>query len=114
MSKLCSSILRPVADQCPREAFFFLATNTLIVFGQVAFDNGVTIIDAFPAVFAGPCECPSILTAIRAFSTPAKNYESERTIAFADAVKRLQKKSRSFYLASAMFEGRLRIDLILL
>lgn len=97
-----------------REAFFFLATNTLIVFGQVAFDNAVTLIDAFPATFPGNCESPSPLTAMRAFLMSTSKYEDERPMAFADAMKRLQKKSRSFYLASAMFEGRLRIDLILL
>ncbi|KAI9784503.1 MAG: hypothetical protein M1816_000823 [Peltula sp. TS41687] len=42
------------------------------------------------------------------------NYDERRTAGIAQAVSRLKNKSRSFYLASATFEGRLRIDLILL
>lgn len=38
----------------------------------------------------------------------------QRIGALREAVERLGRKSRSFYLASAVFEGRLRIDLIFL
>lgn len=54
------------------------------------------------------------MRAMRALTMSTNKWEDERPMAFADALRRLQKKSRSFYLASAMFEGRLRIDLILL
>ena len=45
--------------------------------------------------------------------SPAR-YQEERILGLQEALKRLRKKSRSFYLASGCFEGRLRIDLILL
>lgn len=37
-----------------------------------------------------------------------------RITGLSQALVRLRKKSRSFYLASGVFQGRLRIDLILL
>ena len=43
-----------------------------------------------------------------------RTYDGERLAGIQEAVRRLQKKSRSFYLASSVFSGRLRTDLILL
>lgn len=91
-----------------------MITNVLIVFGQIAFDHVVTVIDAHPAKYSGDVECPSLVTAFRTLFVSVQGYDHERITAMAEAVGRLQKKSRSFFLASGMFEGRLRIDLILL
>lgn len=103
-----------LSDIAFREAFFFFITNVLIVFGQIAFDNAVTIIDSLPEAFPEADDCPSPMAAMRALMLPRREYDNERIAAFDDAMRRLQEKSRSFYLASAMFEGRLRIDLVLL
>lgn len=96
------------------EAIFFLLTNTLIVFGLVAFDNAVAILDAFPFHFPSVPALPSPVLLVQALLLPAKAYDEERINGLKQAVRRLQQKSRSFYLASAVFPGRLRIDLIIL
>lgn len=51
---------------------------------------------------------------VKALLLPASTYDSDRIDAYRQSVARLQRKSRSFYLASSTFHGRLRIDLILL
>ena len=45
---------------------------------------------------------------------PTSNYDDDRLEGMQQALARLRAKSRSFYLASGVFQGRLRIDLILL
>ncbi|KAF2877044.1 Lycopene beta-cyclase [Massariosphaeria phaeospora] len=96
------------------EALFFLVTNTLIVFGQVAVDNGLSIIYTFPDLFPNPPVVPSARMLMRAHLTPASSYDQDRLIGLREAVARLRKKSRSFYLASATFQGQIRSDLLLL
>lgn len=96
------------------EALFFLVTNTLIVFGLVAFDNACAILHAFPDMFPNVPSLPSPLMLVKALINPASRYDEERINGLQDAVDRLRRKSRSFYLASAAFQGRLRIDLLLL
>ncbi|KAJ9641396.1 hypothetical protein H2199_005366 [Coniosporium tulheliwenetii] len=96
------------------EAVFFLLTNTLIIFGLVAFDNALAILDTFPDLFPELPAMPSPLLLVKALLTPASKYDEERIAGLTDAVARLRKKSRSFYLASGTFEGRLRIDMIIL
>ncbi|KAL9603233.1 MAG: hypothetical protein Q9219_001252 [cf. Caloplaca sp. 3 TL-2023] len=96
------------------EAFFFLITNTLIVFGLIAFDNALAIIDVFPTHFPNPSSLPSPAQLVTALLLSPSSYDSERLLGLGDALKRLRKKSRSFYLASGCFRGRLRMDLILL
>jgi 15-cis-phytoene synthase/lycopene beta-cyclase len=96
------------------EAIFFLATNILIVFGQVAFDHALAILLTFPRLFLDVPELPSPWMLIQALSVHPSKYDEERVTGIRQAVARLQKKSRSFYLASSTFSGRLRIDLILL
>ena len=96
------------------EAVFFLVTNMLIVFGQVAFDNALAVLDAFtPARIAIPA-WPSPLLLIGALLKPPSTYDADRIIGLREAVARLRKKSRSFFLASGAFRGRLRVDLIVL
>ncbi|TVY37643.1 Bifunctional lycopene cyclase/phytoene synthase [Lachnellula occidentalis] len=96
------------------EAIFFLATNTLIVFGLVAVDHAVAILLTFPDLFPNVPELPSPVMLMQALFTDPAVYDGERIEGIKEAVARLQKKSRSFYLASSTFSGRLRIDLILL
>lgn len=96
------------------EAVFFLATNTLIVFGLVAFDHAMAILLAFPKLFPQVPELPSPVLLVQALLMDTSKYDSERILGIQQAVGRLKKKSRSFYLASSTFSGRLRIDLILL
>lgn len=96
------------------EAIFFLLTNTMVVFGLVAFDNALAILQTFPHLFAKVPQLPSPTLLIQALSTPTSQYDINRIIGLKQAVARLQRKSRSFFLASSTFEGRLRIDLILL
>ena len=96
------------------EAFFFFATNTLIVFGLLAFDNAVAILNAFPGIFPVVPELPSPVLLVRALLVSPSRYDEGRLQGFREALARLKSKSRSFYFASAFFEGRLRIDLMLL
>lgn len=94
------------------EAVFFLATNVLIAFGLGAFDNALAIIDAFPDVFESAPQCPSPAMLISALFMTWTEARKARIRGIQEAVERLCRKSRSFYLASSTFTGRLRIDLI--
>jgi 15-cis-phytoene synthase/lycopene beta-cyclase len=96
------------------EAVFFLVTNTLIVFGIAAFDKAVAVCDVFPGLFEKSSDKLPIKSLLRARVTPSSAYDMKRIEGVREAVARLQKKSRSFYLASSVFPGRLRIDLTLL
>ncbi|KAF2724707.1 terpenoid synthase [Polychaeton citri CBS 116435] len=96
------------------EALFFFLTNSLIVCGLVAFDNAVAVLNAFPAHFPHVRGLPSPFQLIQALTLPAAAYDDDRILALQQSVDRLKHKSRSFYLASSTFQGRLRIDLIIL
>jgi len=97
------------------EAVFFLATNVLIVFGLAAFDHSLAIMDAFPDLFPRySAENPSPVSLMTALLTDPAQYDMERIRGIQEAVVRLRRKSRSFYLASSAFAGRLGVDLILL
>ncbi|KAH6620191.1 Squalene/phytoene synthase-domain-containing protein [Boeremia exigua] len=97
------------------EALFFLVTNMLIVFGLVAFDNAIAILHTFPALFPNPApQLPSPVVLIQALFVSPKKYDDARLEGLREAVHRLKRKSRSFYLASSTFQGLLRTDLLLL
>ncbi|KAF3904169.1 hypothetical protein AA313_de0206998 [Arthrobotrys entomopaga] len=97
------------------EALFFLVTNTLITFGQLAFDHALAVINGFPETFNFPIPSwPSMTLMASGLSFPVKRYSSKRILDLRDAIIKLQKKSRSFSLANSVFEGRLRIDLVFL
>ncbi|KAI0838227.1 Squalene/phytoene synthase-domain-containing protein [Hypoxylon sp. FL0890] len=96
------------------EAVFFLATNTLIVFGMVAFDRGLAVLYTFPELFPFDRESPSPSLLIKAVLTNPAKYDMVRVKGIREAVETLRRKSRSFYLASSVFPGHLRIDLVLL
>lgn len=86
----------------------------LVVFGLIAFDNALAILYIFPSLFPEVAPLPSPFLLIQALLTPSHAYDSDRIVGIQQALARLRAKSRSFYLASSVFEGRLRIDLILL
>ncbi|MCJ1464916.1 hypothetical protein MMC07_003531 [Pseudocyphellaria aurata] len=96
------------------EAVFFLATNVLIVFGLIAFDNALTILRAFPSLYPVVPSLPSPVLLVQALVTPTRAYDVGRINGLQQALDRLRTKSKSFYLASSVFEGRLRIDMIAL
>jgi 15-cis-phytoene synthase/lycopene beta-cyclase len=89
-------------------------SNTLVVFGQIATDHALAILTAFPALFPEVPPVPSPWLLTKALATPHRDYDARRLQGLQDAVGRLRAKSRSFWLASAAFEGRLRVDLLLL
>jgi 15-cis-phytoene synthase/lycopene beta-cyclase len=96
------------------EAFFFLVTNMLIVFGMAAFDNALAVLHTFcPPDWVAP-HFPSAILLMKALLKPTSQYDDERLSGLHEAVSRLRRKSRSFYLASGAFQGKLRIDLIIL
>ncbi|KAK4189789.1 Phytoene synthase/Lycopene cyclase [Podospora australis] len=96
------------------EATFFLATNLLIVFGLAVFDQYLAVIFAFPHLFPTVPRSPTPLMLVESRLLDKSQYDLERIAGLSDAVLRLRRKSRSFYLANSLFTGRLRIDLILL
>lgn len=96
------------------EAIFFLLTNCLIIFGLVAFDNAIAILNTFPTVFTSVPKLPKPTLLLRALLLPASTYDDDRILALQQCARRLRNKSRSFFLASGAFQGRLRIDLIIL
>lgn len=96
------------------EALFFLVTNAMIVMGSCAFDNSIAILDAFPALFPSLPGIPPPMLMLKALFTPTSSYDNDRINGLQNALVVLSKKSRSFYLASGVFNGRLRIDLVLL
>lgn len=85
-----------------------------MVFGQLAFDHALSVIYAFPDQFPHvPHTYPPQLL-VKALLLSNEGYEDERAHGIRTAMKHLSNKSRSFSLASGVFQGRLRIDLILL
>ncbi|KAI1506092.1 hypothetical protein F5X99DRAFT_415711 [Biscogniauxia marginata] len=96
------------------EAVFFLATNMLIVFGLVAFDRGTAVLDTFPELFPEASKIPSPAHLLRAVLADPDKYDMARVRGLREAVETLRRKSPSFYLASSVFPGHLRIDLIFL
>ena len=93
---------------------FFLVTNLLIVFGLIAFDNAFAILQTFPTLFATIPTLPSPLLLVQALLLSTASYDDDRIEGLQQALGRLRAKSRSFYLASGVFQGRLRVDLVLL
>ncbi|KAF2861473.1 Lycopene beta-cyclase [Piedraia hortae CBS 480.64] len=96
------------------EAIFFLLTNTLIVSGMVAFDNAMAVLYTFPAHFPRVPRIPGPKLLAKALLLPASTYDDDRIQGLHQCINHLHSHSRSFYLASSTFQGRLRIDLILL
>ncbi|KAI5777150.1 Lycopene beta-cyclase [Geopyxis carbonaria] len=92
------------------EAVFFLLTNVMIVIGLVAVDYALALEASFPSLYPATTPfwtCVSAAGALFRTSFPRDEYAG-----IPASVDLLRRKSRSFYLASAVFEGRLRLDLI--
>lgn len=96
------------------EALFFLVTNTLVVFGLTAFENAVAVVEAFPDLFSVVPVLPSPSLLMGALFLSPSKYNMARVVGIREALVNLSAKSRSFYLASSIFSGRLRVDLVLL
>jgi 15-cis-phytoene synthase / lycopene beta-cyclase len=96
------------------EAVFFLVTNSLIVFGLVAFDRGMAVLNMFPDLFPKVPTTPSPMLLLKGVLADRSKYDMDRVRGLREAVVTLRRKSRSFYLASSVFPGRVRIDLVLL
>ncbi|GAM82469.1 hypothetical protein ANO11243_004490 [Dothideomycetidae sp. 11243] len=96
------------------EALFFLITNTLVVWGLIAFDNAIAVLDAFPFHFPNVPRIPSPVLLVQSLLLPSAAYDSDRIAGLQEAALRLSRKSRSFYVASGAFQGRLRVDLVIL
>jgi 15-cis-phytoene synthase/lycopene beta-cyclase len=86
----------------------------MIVFGLVAFDNAMAILDTFTVEFPTVPALPSPAMMVRALLMPTHLYNEDRICGLQQALLRLNKKSRSFSIASCVFSGRVRTDLILL
>ncbi|KAK5001118.1 hypothetical protein LTR66_000156 [Elasticomyces elasticus] len=84
------------------------------MFSLLAFDNALAVLYAFPSLFPAVPLRPSPALLVSSLLVPISAYDDERIQGLQEALARLRKKSRSFYLASGVFQGRLRIDLILL
>ncbi|OJJ85290.1 uncharacterized protein ASPGLDRAFT_1515831 [Aspergillus glaucus CBS 516.65] len=98
------------------EALFFLVTNVMIVMGQMATDNAIALaVYNMATTDEKVSECPSFGQSVIVFIEGHNNPLDLAYInALGDAVERLKQRSQSMYLGSAMFVGRLRIDLIFL
>lgn len=99
-----------------REALFFLVTNVMIVMGLVAIDHAVAIAEYRIASSPGPGkQFPSygklVLSYILAWDVPR---ESHFLRGLSNAVELVSQKSQSMFIGSAMFQGGLRIDLLML
>jgi 15-cis-phytoene synthase / lycopene beta-cyclase len=86
----------------------------LIVFGLIAFDQALAVIDIFPHHFKSSSGFFTPMQLVEALLFQPDETDQDRIRGVHNAVLRLKRKSRSFFLASATFQGRLRIDLVLL
>ena len=84
------------------------------MFGLVAFDRGMAVLNMFPELFPKVPATPSPKLLLRGVLSDRSEYDMVRVRGLREAVATLKRKSRSFYLASSVFPGRVRIDLVLL
>ncbi|KAI2617074.1 hypothetical protein GGR54DRAFT_210755 [Hypoxylon sp. NC1633] len=96
------------------EAVFFLVTNALIVFGLVALDRALAVLYTHPEMSTAKEEIPRLTHLFDSLLAKPEDLDMVRVRGIREAIGILRRKSRSFYLASSVFPGRLRIDLILL
>ncbi|KAI2469705.1 Squalene/phytoene synthase-domain-containing protein [Annulohypoxylon bovei var. microspora] len=96
------------------EAIFFFVTNALVVLGMIALDRALAVIYTFPNLFPSVSNPPPLGLLAETILVDPASYEMARIKGIREAVETLRRKSRSFNLASSVFPGRLRIDLILL
>ncbi|GAP92111.1 putative phytoene synthase [Rosellinia necatrix] len=96
------------------EAYFFMTSNFLIALGMAALDKGAAVLDTLPGTRAGGSRKASLVSLVRATFMNPNKYNMKRIRGIRKAIETIQKRSQSFYLASSLFTGRLRTDLVLL
>ncbi|PYH67439.1 terpenoid synthase [Aspergillus vadensis CBS 113365] len=96
-----------------REALFFLVTNMMIVLGLIGIDYAYALQEYKSLTRPAADKGTTLRTALSLLCSPPSIDESLIS-ALSQAVYRLQEKSQSMFLGSALFQGHLRIDLIFL
>ncbi|KOS21872.1 Bifunctional lycopene cyclase/phytoene synthase [Escovopsis weberi] len=91
--------------------------NTVIVIGLVCFDHAIAITEYHIARISEEVQAkPSLAKLVRVYK--AERRRSHENVIFlhglSEAVRTVSQKSQSMYMGSAMFQGGLRIDLLLL
>ncbi|KAJ6104419.1 Bifunctional lycopene cyclase/phytoene synthase [Penicillium sp. IBT 18751x] len=98
------------------EAVFFLITNVMVVFGLVTVDHALAIAE-YDTVMSKPADSrqPSVAQIFWSYMTSqSRSFDVRFLEGLNAAIEKLSQKSQSMYLGSAMFQDRLRIDLVLL
>ena len=76
-------------------------------------DKSLAIHDLYPDFYPlKPASFPSPISVMRSMIAPPSTYPPERLEDLRIALSLLEKKSKSFYTASMVFEGRLKLDLL--
>ncbi|KAK6831600.1 Bifunctional lycopene cyclase/phytoene synthase [Aspergillus parasiticus] len=97
------------------EVLFFLITNIMIVFGLVCIDYAIAMATCELAQSPQAVQSlPSYFRVLVRFVTNKYHPDKRFVTSLGKAVERLAASSQSMYMGSAMFQGPLRIDLILL
>ncbi|GAB1205792.1 hypothetical protein APSETT445_004471 [Aspergillus pseudonomiae] len=97
------------------EVLFFLVTNMMIVFGLVCIDYAIAMATCELAQSSEALQSfPSYFRIFAQFVTNKHHPDARFVASLGKAVERLAASSQSLYMGSAMFQGPLRIDLILL
>ncbi|SCV70134.1 BQ2448_1528 [Microbotryum intermedium] len=95
------------------EAIFFLLTNVMVVFGLAACDHCLAIYDATPNYeFSSTTKHRPIFGLLRTVVTRPQSLPYARLSDLNAAVALLREKSKSFYTANFVFEGRLQLNLL--
>ncbi|KAB8237013.1 Lycopene beta-cyclase [Aspergillus alliaceus] len=103
------------SDMDVEEAFFFLVTNVMIVFGLVSIDYAFALATCELVQSSEPTlSYPSYFQVLARFLTNKHRPNKRFVDNLARSVERLASSSQSMYMGSAMFQGPLRIDLIIL
>ncbi|KAK4705482.1 15-cis-phytoene synthase / lycopene beta-cyclase, partial [Phenoliferia sp. Uapishka_3] len=94
------------------EAIFFLLTNVLVVFGTVAIDFTMAVHDLCATTWGLSQQRIGTFSVIQCIIASPDKYPQERLGALRDAADIVRRKSRSFWTASFVFEGPLKLDLL--
>ncbi|KAJ5757145.1 Bifunctional lycopene cyclase/phytoene synthase [Penicillium nucicola] len=97
------------------EGIFFFVSNIMVVLGLVTVDHALAIAE-YDAMISEPDEKnPRSFSRIAwSYLTTQRSFDIRFLEGLGTAIDKLAQKSQSMYLGSAMFQGRLRTDLILL
>lgn len=99
-----------------REALFFLMTNVMIVFGIITMDHALAIAE-YDVIISNSVDRhrPSFSQIFCSYmSGQRRSFDTRFLKGLNAAIEKLSQKSQNMYLGSAMFNDRLRIDLIML